>query len=73
MRRFTLLPLVKAVQTVTTQKKVASRFDWSSVDFVTDRTGLRKLVAGVNNKSDHWMIDTQLAGEKTASSTVGRR
>jgi len=66
-RRFTLLPLIKAVQTTTTttRKKVPSRFDWSSVDFVADRNGLRKLVAWANNKSDYWRIDTQLAGEKT--------
>lgn len=64
-RRFTLLPLIEAVQTVTARKKVAPKFDWSSVDFVTDRTGLRKLVAWANSKSDDWRIDTQLAGDKT--------
>ena len=65
-RRFTLLPLIKAVQAATVRKKrVAPKFDWSSVDFVTDRNGLRKLVAWANNKSDDWRIDTQLAGDKT--------
>ena len=64
-RRFTLLPLIKAVQTTATRKKATSRFDWSSVDFVADRNGLRKLVAWANNKSDYWRIDTQLAGGKT--------
>jgi hypothetical protein len=64
-RRFTLLPLIKAVQTSTTRKKVASKFDWSSVDFVTDRNALRKLAAWANNKSDRWRIDTQLAGDRT--------
>ena len=64
-RRFTLLPLIKAVQTTATRKKASSTFDWSSVDFVTDRNGLRKLVAWANNKSDNWRIDLQLAGDKT--------
>ena len=64
-RRFTLLPLIKAVQAVKIRGKSAPKFDWSSVDFVTDRNGLRKLVAWANDRSDHWRIDTQLAGEKT--------
>ena len=64
-RRFTLLPLIKAVQSTTTRKKDPSGFDWSSVGFVADRNSLRKLVAWANNKSDCWRIDTQLAGEKT--------
>ena len=64
-RRFTLLPLIKAVQTFTIRKKVPTRFDWPSVDFVADRNGLRNLLAWANNKSGSWRIDTQLAGEKT--------
>ena len=65
-RIFTLLPLIRAVQASTTHKnKVAPKFDWSSVDFVADRNGLRKLFAWANNKSDLWKIDTQLAGNKT--------
>ena len=65
-RRNTLLPLIRAVQTFTIRKKKgASKFDWPSVDFVVDRGGLRKLVTWANNKSSHWRIDTQLAGNKT--------
>lgn len=64
-RRFTLLPLIRAVQTFTARKKIASKFNWPSVDFVADRSGLRKLVAWANNKSGHWRIDIQLAGNKT--------
>ncbi|KAF9651350.1 hypothetical protein BDM02DRAFT_3110781 [Thelephora ganbajun] len=52
-RRFAFLPLIKAVQTATTRKKVASKFDRSSVDFATDRSGLRELVTWGNSKSDH--------------------
>ena len=66
MKRFTLLPLIEAVQAFTARKnKVTSKFDWSSVDFIADCNGLRKLVAWANKKSDHWRIDTQLAGNKT--------
>jgi hypothetical protein len=69
-RKFTLLPLIKAVQTVKARKKAASKFDWSSVDFVTDRGGLQRLVAWANNKSGQWRIDTQLAGDKTVLISV---
>ena len=62
---FTLLPLINAVQATTARKKAASKFDWSSVDVVVDRSGLRKLVGWANDRSDYWRIDTQLAGEKT--------
>lgn len=68
-KRFTLLPLIGAVQTCTALKKVRSRFDWPSVDFVADRICLRKFVAWANSKPDHWRIDTQLAGNKTVLMT----
>ena len=61
-RRYTLLPLIKAVQT---RNKSPSKFDWSSVDFVTDRGAPRKLATWANNKPGHWRLDVQLAGEKT--------
>lgn len=39
---------------------------WPSVDFVTDRSNLRKLLRWSENKSgDAFRIDTQLAGDKT--------
>ena len=64
MKKFTLLPLVRAVQDLTDQG-VTQRFDWPSVDFVTDRGRLRKLLAWVLGSSDEWRIDTQLAGTNT--------
>lgn len=45
------------------------RFDWSSVDFVTDRNGLRKLLkwidAAPGDPPRDFRIDLQLAGSKT--------
>jgi len=64
MKKFTLLPLIKAVQDLTDQG-VTQKFDWSSVDFVTDRGRLRKLLAWAAGLSDQWRIDTQLAGANT--------
>lgn len=47
-------------------------FNWSSVDLVTDRNGLRKLLRWINGPTEEWemrikdfRIDMQLAGEKT--------
>ena len=64
MKKFTLLPLIKAVQDLTDQG-VTPKFDWSSVDFVTDRGRLRKLLAWTAGLSDKWRIDTELVGTKT--------
>lgn len=64
MKKFTLLPLVRAVQDLTCQG-VTERFDWPSVDIVTDRGRLRKLLAWAGGLSDKWRIDTQLAGANT--------
>lgn len=64
MKRFTLLPLIEAVQDLTDQG-VTQKFDWPSVDFVTDRGRLRKLLAWTTGLSDKWRIDTQLAGTNT--------
>lgn len=64
MKKFTLLPLVRAVQDLTDQG-VTQQFDWPSVDFVTDRSRLRKLLAWVTGFSESWRIDTQLAGAST--------
>ncbi|KAK0185663.1 hypothetical protein F5146DRAFT_1144172 [Armillaria mellea] len=64
-----LLPLMVAVETVIEDKKEPP-FDWSSVDFVTDRNCLRKLlrwIGGGNNEKSlkEFRIDMQLSGEKT--------
>lgn len=45
------------------------KFDWPSVDLVTDRNGLRKLLRWVTATAEDppqdFRIDTQLAGDKT--------
>ena len=64
MKKYTLLPLIKAVQDMTDQG-ATPKFDWPSVDFVTDRGRLRKLLAWAAGLSDQWRIDTQLAGVNT--------
>lgn len=64
MKDFTLLPLVRAVQDLTGQG-ATEKFDWPSVDIVTDRGRLRKLLSWAEGFSDQWRIDTQLAGEST--------
>jgi len=64
MKKFTLLPLIRAVQDLTDQG-ATQKFDWPSVDFVTDRGRLRALLAWATGSSDYWRIDTQLAGSKT--------
>jgi len=71
MGSITLLPLIRAVQEVEIQSgtKEEDKFDWSSVDFVTDRNGLRKLLRWINYTSGDpprdFRIDIQLAGSKT--------
>ena len=64
MGNFEMLPLIRAVQD-TTDQGVTPKFDWSSVDIVTDRGRLRKLIAWATGLSDTWRIDTQLAGTST--------
>jgi len=64
MKKLTLLPLVQAVQDLTDQG-ATPKFDWPSVDFVTDRGRLRKLLAWTRGLSDEWRIDTELAGTRT--------
>ena len=66
MKKPTLLPLIKAVQDLIDQG-VTPKFDWSSVDFVTDRARLRMLLAWARGKSgtDRWRIDTEFVGTKT--------
>ena len=67
----TLFPLIQAVQDVESQSEIQEEdeFDWSSVDFVTDRNGLRKLLRWINFTSGDpprdFRIDMELAGSKT--------
>jgi len=68
-----LFPLIRAVQDVESQSGTEGKdkFDWSSVDFVTDRNGLRKLLRWINaipqadDPPRDFRIDIQLAGSKT--------
>ncbi|KAE9396977.1 hypothetical protein BT96DRAFT_823934 [Gymnopus androsaceus JB14] len=70
----TLAPLVVAVNTQQAETGNPSNFDWSSVDLVTDRNGLRKLLRWITGPTEEresmrtikdFRIDMQLAGEKT--------
>lgn len=66
MGKWPLVPLIQAVETISADRGKRG-FDWPSVDFVTDRNGLRKLlrwITGVDGSRD-FRIDTQLAGDKT--------
>jgi hypothetical protein len=55
-----LLPLIQAVEMTDVD------FDWSTVDFVTDRNGLRKLLRWIRKPdAKEFRIDTQLAGKHT--------
>jgi len=71
MRSRALFPLIRAVQDVESQSgtKEKDTFDWSSVDFVTDRNGLRKLLrwitAAPGDPPRDFRIDVELAGSKT--------
>ncbi|KAF5360676.1 hypothetical protein D9756_004670 [Leucocoprinus leucothites] len=56
-----LLPLVTAV----TEQNVQPMIDWKSVDIVTDRNSLRKLLRWVRGTGRDWRIDTELVGGKT--------
>lgn len=67
----TLFTLIRAVQDVESQSGTEEddKFDWSSVDIVTDRNGLRKLLRWINAVSGDpprdFRIDVELAGSKT--------
>jgi hypothetical protein len=56
----TLLPLMVAVNQCSEDK-----FDWSAIDIVTDRNGLRKLMRWIRGGSDvrEFRIDLELAGK----------
>jgi hypothetical protein len=58
----TLLPLITAVDKIAEEEYKPS-FDWASVDFVTDRNGLRKLLRWIDGTATKsFRIDMQLAG-----------
>ncbi|KAF8964248.1 hypothetical protein BDZ97DRAFT_1817182 [Flammula alnicola] len=65
MPKAVLLPLIMAVNKQTEASNRAP-FDWASVDIMTDRNGLRKLMRWVGGEDVRdFRIDLQLAGEKT--------
>ncbi|KZT12263.1 uncharacterized protein LAESUDRAFT_809076 [Laetiporus sulphureus 93-53] len=62
----TLYPLFRAVDIMTEEN--GNSIDWRSVDFITDRNGLRKLLRWINDtdgSAKEFRIDTQLAGTRT--------
>lgn len=63
MPKYVLLPLIRAVEYTEVD------FDWSSVEFVTDRNALRKILRWLgstkNSECKDFRIDTQLAGNGT--------
>jgi len=61
-----LLPLIAAVD-AHAEEEGNPPLDWGSLDIVTDRNSLRKLLRWIGGASDarEFRIDLQLAGEKT--------
>lgn len=66
-----LLPLFRAVDIVA-EENADTSMDWSDVDFVTDRNGLRKLMRWIRHSGSdsaeslkNFRIDLQLGGRKT--------
>ncbi|KAF5340780.1 hypothetical protein D9611_007520 [Ephemerocybe angulata] len=66
MSRAPLVPLVASVNK-RTETNPDFDFDWASVDVVTDRNALRKLMRWVRNEEGmrDFRMDLELAGEKT--------
>lgn len=64
MPKALLLPAIVAVNKCT-EKAGKEPFDWSSVDIVTDRNNLRKLMRWVDGTTKDFRIDMQLAGKRT--------
>ncbi|KAK0448474.1 uncharacterized protein EV420DRAFT_1275698 [Desarmillaria tabescens] len=61
-----LLPILVAVDKMVVRSDVSPiSIDWPSVDYITDRNGLRKLLEWVSGKKQSFRIDLQLAGKKT--------
>ncbi|KAF5334176.1 hypothetical protein D9758_014825 [Tetrapyrgos nigripes] len=61
MGSHTLLPLVAAVDAYA-EEQGNPPFEWKSVDIVTDRNGLRKLLRWIGDTKKEFRIDLQLAG-----------
>lgn len=66
-----LLPLFRAVDLIA-EENADTSLSWPSVDFVTDRNGLRKLLRWLGHSGTSWdaplkefRIDLQLGGRKT--------
>jgi hypothetical protein len=62
-----LVPLLIAVDKTSEVAGTSSAFDWSEIDFVTDRNGLRKLLRWIDgpnqaDKPKEFRIDMELAG-----------
>ncbi|PCH34642.1 hypothetical protein WOLCODRAFT_78910, partial [Wolfiporia cocos MD-104 SS10] len=60
-----MYPLVRSVDIMA--EEAGDEFDWKSVDFITDRNNLRKLLRWIHDGdiAEEFRIDTQLAGTKT--------
>ncbi|KZT69562.1 hypothetical protein DAEQUDRAFT_690723 [Daedalea quercina L-15889] len=65
MPTYPLYPLIRAVDIMSEDE--GDPFDWSTVDFVSDRNGLRKLLRWINDDgtAKEFRIDMQLAGRNT--------
>lgn len=66
MPKAPLVPLIAAVNK-RTETNPEFDFDWSSVDFVTDRNAMRKLLRWIRNEDGmrDFRMDLELAGNKT--------
>ncbi|KAI0088709.1 hypothetical protein BDY19DRAFT_890744 [Irpex rosettiformis] len=65
-----LLPLFRAIDHIESSESSSTKLDWSSVDFITDRNNLRKLLSWIEHKEkggriDEFRIDLQLCGVGT--------
>lgn len=58
------VPLFRAVDTMEKERD-GDKVDWSSVDIISDRNNLRKLLAWVQGGEEFFRIDVQLAGSWT--------
>ncbi|KAG6815064.1 hypothetical protein H0H93_011081, partial [Arthromyces matolae] len=56
-----LLTIVTAINHINRANK--EEFDWASIDFITDRNNLRKLLKWINGTANDFRIDVQLAGK----------
>ena len=63
MPLYPLLPLFRAVDFMDRERYI--EFDWSTVDVVTDRSSMRKLLSFAQGNTEHFRIDLQLVGSWT--------